>query len=112
MYMGKKLNRSVKEKVYMSIEVLYQEQIFWIINWYISPLSMTESLLVVSNSLQAIDRSPPGSSIHGILQARMLECIAVPFSRGSMWFRDWTQVSCTAGRFFTIWATREAPSEG
>ena len=49
--------------------------------------------------------SPPGSSIHGILQARILEWIAIPFSRGSSWPRDQTQVSCTAGRFFTIWAT-------
>ena len=46
-----------------------------------------------------------GSCIHGILQARILEWIAVPFSRGSSWSRDWTQVSCIAGRFFIIWAT-------
>ena len=50
--------------------------------------------------------SLPGSSLHGILQARILEWIAVPFSRGSFWPRDWTWVSCIAGRFFTIWATR------
>ena len=52
--------------------------------------------------------SPPGSSIHGILQARILEWAAVPFSRGSSQHRDWTQVSGTAGRFFTVWATMEA----
>ena len=52
--------------------------------------------------------SPPGSSVLGILQARTLEWVAVPFSRGSSWPRDWTCISCTAGRFFTIWATREA----
>ena len=46
-----------------------------------------------------------GSCIHGILQARILEWIVVPFSRGSSWSRDRTQVSCIAGRFFTIWAT-------
>ena len=49
-----------------------------------------------------------GSSLHEILQARMLEWVAVPFSRGSLQPRDWTCVSCNAGRFFTIWATREA----
>ena len=43
----------------------------------------------------------PGSSVHGILQARILEQVAMPFSRGSSWHRDQTQVSCTAGRFFT-----------
>ena len=41
-------------------------------------------------------------SVHGILQARILEWIAIPFSRGSSWPRDRTQVSCMAGRFFTI----------
>ena len=56
-----------------------------------------------------MDCSPPGSSIHGILQARTLEWIAVPFSRGSSQPRDWTLVSCIAGRLFIVWATREAP---
>ena len=54
-----------------------------------------------------MDISPPGSSIHGILQARILELVAILFSRGSSQTRDWTQVSCTAGRFFTNWANRE-----
>ena len=47
-----------------------------------------------------------GSSIHGILQARILEWVAISFSRESSQHRDWTQVSCTAGRLFTVWATR------
>ena len=51
--------------------------------------------------------------IRGILQARILEWIAIPFSRGFFRPRDWTHVSCTAGRFFTIWAARKSPiSEG
>ena len=49
-----------------------------------------------------------GSSVHVILQARIQEWVAISFSRGSSWPRDWTWVSCIAGRFFTIWATREA----
>ena len=49
-----------------------------------------------------------GSSVHGILQARILEWVAFPFFRGSFRLRDRTQVSRIAGRFFTIWATREA----
>ena len=56
------------------------------------------------------DCSPPGFSIHGILQARILEWIAIPFSRESSWPRDWTQVFCIASRFFAVWATREAQS--
>ena len=51
--------------------------------------------------------SPPGSSVHGIFQARILEWFAIHFSRGSSGPRDWTQVSCIAGRFFTVWATRK-----
>ena len=47
-----------------------------------------------------IDYSPPGSSIHGILQARILEWVAMPFSRGSFQPRDRTQVSCITGGFF------------
>ena len=50
--------------------------------------------------------SPPGSSVHGIFQARVLEWVASPFSRGSSWPRDWTQVSRTAGRSFAIWAQK------
>ena len=42
---------------------------------------------------------PQGSSVHGILQARILELVAIPFSRGSSWPRDWTQASCIAGRY-------------
>ena len=50
----------------------------------------------------------PWTVVHGILQARILECVAFPFSRGSSQPRDWTQVSHIAGRFFTSWATRAA----
>ena len=55
-----------------------------------------------------MDCSPTRSSVHRILHARRLEWMAIPFSRGSSRHRDWTQVSHIAGRFFTIWATREA----
>ena len=52
-----------------------------------------------------MDCSPSGSSVHGIFQARILEWVVIPFSRGSSWLRDWTQASCIAGQFFNIWAT-------
>ena len=55
-----------------------------------------------------MDCSPPDSSVHGILQARILEQVAILFSRGSSQSRNQTQISHTAGRFFTSWATREA----
>ena len=56
------------------------------------------------------DCSLPSSSVHGILQARILEWVAIPFSRGSCRPRDWTWDSCFAGRFFTIWATSSVQS--
>ena len=56
----------------------------------------------------SMDCSPPCSSIHGVFQARVLEWVAIPFSRACSQPRDRTWVSHTAGRFFTLWATREA----
>ena len=51
------------------------------------------------------DCSPPGSPVHGILQARILEWVAISFCKWSSRPRDITKVSLTAGRFFTLWAT-------
>ena len=55
-----------------------------------------------------MDYRLPGSSVHGILQTRILEWVDYPSSRGSSQPRNWTGVSCVAGRFFSSWATREA----
>ena len=63
---------------------------------------------IMSDSLRPMDCSPPGSSVHGIFQARILEWDAIPFSRGSSQPRDQTRVSCIVDRFFAIWTTREA----
>ena len=54
-----------------------------------------------------MDCSPTGSSVHGILQARVLEWVAISFSRGSSRPRDRTCISHIVGRCFTIWATKE-----
>ena len=54
-----------------------------------------------------MDCSLPGSSVHGILQARILEWVTISFSRGSSQPRDRTQVSCIGGRYFNLGATRE-----
>ena len=66
---------------------------------------LAQSCLILCDS---VDCSQPGSSVHGILKGRILEWVAILFSRGSSRPRNWTWVSCIAGRFFTIWATREA----
>ena len=55
-----------------------------------------------------MDCSLLGFSVHGIFQARVLEWVAISFSRGSFWLRDRTQVSHIVGKRFTLWATREA----
>ena len=75
--------------------------------WLLAVLCLvSQSCPVLCNSM---DYSPPGSFVHGILQARILEWVAMPFSRGSSQPRDRTQVFCIAGgRFFIIWATKEA----
>ena len=55
-----------------------------------------------------MDYSPPGSSVHGIFQAWILEWVAIPLSRRSSRPRDRTRVAGIVGRRFTVWATREA----
>ena len=66
---------------------------------------VTQSCLTLCNPM---DCSLPGASVHGIFQARVLQWVAISFSRGSSQPRDWTWVSRIADRHFTIWATREA----
>ena len=61
------------------------------------------------DSWDSMDCSLPGSSVFGIHQARILEWVAISFSRGSSWLRDWTWVSYFSGRFFTNWAMKEDP---
>ena len=66
--------------------------------------------LSVSHSVMSDSLQPHGSS--RVLQARILERVAILFSRGSSWARDQTRVSCTAGGLFTLWATREVHVSG
>ena len=84
--------------------------LFYLLHWQAGSLPLVppgkpwgcESHSVMSNSSQS-----HGYTVHGILQARILEWVAFAFSRGSSQPRDQTSVSCIAGRFFTIWTTRE-----
>ena len=66
--------------------------------------SVAQSRLSLCNPM---DCSLPGSSIHGILQARILEWVAISYSRGSSQPRDQTRISYIASRFFPVWATRK-----
>ena len=59
---------------------------------------------VAQSCLTLAHCSPPGSSVYETPQARILEWIAISFSRGSSWLKSWTLVSCITNRFFTTWA--------
>ena len=71
-----------------------------VVNMWRSEMKVTQLSRTLCDSLDY--------TVHGIFQVRILEWVAVPFSREISQFRDWTQVSCIAGRFFTRWTTREA----
>ena len=66
---------------------------------YVMKVPVAQSCLTLCDPM---DFRSPGSSVHGILQARTLECIAISFSRGSSRRRDQTWDSCIADRFFTV----------
>ena len=68
----------------------------------------SETSSIMSDSLWPHGCSLPGSSVHGILQARVMDWVAIPFSRRYSWPRDQTWVSCIEGRLFTVLATRKA----
>ena len=76
-------------------------------------LMLSTKYVLVTQSCPTVcddmDCSPPASSVHSILQARILEWAAIPFSRGLSQSGDQTRVPCTAGGFFNVCATKEAP---
>ena len=92
--------------------ISYAYHIIWYIFKIWSATAAAKSFQSCPTLCDPIDGSPPVSPVPGILQARILEWIAISFSRGSSWPRDWTWVSCIciAGWFFTVWAIREALS--
>ena len=82
--------------------------LYWIFSFFKSRIKVPE--VCVLTSCDPMDCSPPGSCVHGLIQARTLEWVAMPSSRGSSHPRDWSQVSLISSRLFTVWATREAHS--
>ena len=83
-------------------QILYHWATWEVPYWYESEREVAQSCLTLCNPM---DCSLPGSSVHGIFQARTLEWVAISFSRRSSPSRDWTQVSLIVGRCFTVWAT-------
>ena len=91
---------------FLKIKITYWLKITtYAFNEILSESEVAQSCLTLWDS---VDCSLPGSSVHGILQARILEWVALSFSRGASQSRDWTWVSHIAGRCSTLWATREA----
>ena len=88
------------------LKISREKNIFTMFYYFISEVAQSCPTL-----RDPVDCSPPGSSVHGILQARILEWVAISFSRGSSRPRDRTQVSRIAGGRFNCWATREDPLE-
>ena len=85
----------------MKIDVFSPLPLVWVSEW------VSEVAQLCVPLCNPMDCSLPGSSIHVIFQARILEWVAISFCRRSSWPRDWTWVSLFVGRHFTIWAARE-----
>ena len=84
-------------------------------NLHLSPPTHNSSLCLVAQLCltlcDPLDYSPPGSSVHGIFQAGILDWVAISSSMGSSWPRDQTPISYIAGRFYTHWGIRETQSQ-
>ena len=97
-------------------KAVLKTSLIWLLDQYSNAISCMVGLewSEVAQSCPTLcdpmDSSLPGSAIHGVFQARILEWAATSFSRGSSQPRDRTWVSCIADRCFTVWATREAHS--
>ena len=101
--LARRIKNKKSQKTGLTLELMCKEY---------SLLYMEVKVLVAQSCpplCNPMDCTLPGSSVHGISQARILEWTAISFSRGSSPPRDRTWVSYIAGRFFSVWATREAP---
>ena len=114
----------VKKRVSVSFLPFFPQCLWWLVfqNGFLlcpgyeceqrPPLSMYICMCVLSPFSRVRLHVMPGSSVHGILQARILEWVAMPSSRGSSWPRDRTCISfdsSIADGFLNSWATRETP---
>ena len=97
-----------EQLTYGSCKFRCKSSLVWLQNPLLpNEMKMKGSRSVVSDSLWPHGLQPTGSSVHGIFQTRILEWVAISFSKRSSWLKGWTQVSRIAGKRFTVWATRE-----
>ena len=97
-------------RIYSTTFLVSNLNMLYLLSWLHVMLELVMCMLVAQLCLtlcDPMDCSSAGSSVPGILQAGILEWVTIPFSRGSSWLRDGSWVSCIAGRFLTVWATRE-----
>ena len=97
------LHWSLRKPFLSLLAILWNSAFKWV-----SEVKWSEIAQSCPTLCNPMDYSLPGSSLHGILQARVLEWVAISFPRGSSWPRDQTWVSGIPGRRFNLWATREA----
>ena len=103
------INQSIGTTIWKAIKILLLLPTTHLFKaWFCSCVWMLKSLLLCQTLCDPMDYSPPGSSVHGILQARILKWVAMPSSRGSSWPRDWTCVSLHCRQILYHWATGEA----
>ena len=100
------LNNVHNKNVFKILRILYRS---WPSDIYPRPERLVQHLKINVMRVKFAQSCPTlgnpiDYAVHGILQARILEWVAIPFPRGPSWPRDWTQVSWIAGRFFTVWA--------
>ena len=113
------LHWSLRKAFLSLLAILWNSALKWV---YLSvpplPLALVQQYsnkvkMLVAQSCPTLcdpmDNSLPGSFLHGISQARIVEWVSIPFSRVSSWPRGQTWVSHIASRFFTVWAIREGP---
>ena len=106
----KLMNNLQKIQWWKMADLIFQAKPAWILSlcsvtYYLCRSEVTQLCPSLCNPL---DCNLPGSSVHGVFQAGVQEWVAISFSRGSFQSRDWTWVSCIAGRLFTVWSSREA----
>ena len=99
---GKLMELPVNSAKPLSLQVAWEKKKYWVENSHLGLYSVlvTQSCLTLWDPM---DYSPPGHLYMGLPRQ---EWVVIPFSRGSSWPRDWTQVSHIAGRFFMVWDTR------
>ena len=87
------------------MNIFFTSLVKFILSYFTVFVSVNHSIM--SDSLWFHGLWHKGSSVHGLLQARILEWVALSFSKGSFWPRNWIYVSHITSRFFTVWASKE-----